>query len=133
MTLVLDASAMAEFLVSRGAGERIAARLREDGDLHVPHLVTVEVASVLRAWVRRGEIDGARAEGALQDLAIFPAERWAAEPLLPRMWELRDNLSAYDATYVALAEALGADVLSADLRLTRAAADAGARCRVVVL
>ena len=131
MTLVLDASALAEFLVSREAGERVAARLREDDDLHVPHLAVVEVASVLRAWVRRGEIDSARAEGALEDLAVFPAERWPAEPLLARMWELRENLSAYDATYVALAEALGADVLSADARLGRAAVDAGARCRVV--
>jgi predicted nucleic acid-binding protein len=133
MTLVLDASALAEFLVSRDAGERVASRLRDDDDLHVPHLVTVEVASVMRRWARLGVIDPDRGAAALADLAAFPAERWPADPHLGRIWELRGNLSAYDATYVALAEALDASLLTGDARLARAAADAGARCRVVAV
>lgn len=131
MNLVLDASVVAELLVSSKAGRRVVPHLHGDDDLHMPHLMAVEVASVLRAWMRRGEIDRDRAEGALEDLAAFPAERWPAEPLLPRIWELRDNLSAYDAVYIALAETISANLLSADERLGRAASDAGARCRII--
>jgi predicted nucleic acid-binding protein len=133
MPLVLDASAVAEYLVASALGDVAAVHMAEHpGDLHVPHLAAVEVTSVLRAWVRRGEMAGSRAEGALADLADLPARRWPVEPLLGRVWELRDNVTAYDAAYIALAEALDADVLSADDRLAPAV-DGRSTCRVIPL
>lgn len=118
--LVLDASVIAEYLVASPlgvrAGERMAAHA---GELHVPHLAVVETASVLRGWVRRGDLLADRADVALVDLGDLPARRWPAEPLLDRMWELRDNTTAYDACYLALAEMLGARLLTADARLAR--------------
>lgn len=132
MTAVVDASALVEYLVGLGRGATVAALAKGYDDLHVPGIAAVEVASALRGLVRRGQLGEERARLALGDLAAFPAERWPAEPLLARMWELRDTLSAYDATYVALAEALGADLITCDERLGRAAGDAGARCRVVL-
>jgi predicted nucleic acid-binding protein len=132
VTAVVDASALVEYLAGLGRGERVAAVVEEHDDLHLPGIAAVEAASALRGLVRRGQLDEARARLALDDLTAFPAERWPAEPLLARMWELRGTLSAYDATYVALAEALGADLVTCDERLGRAAGDAGARCRVVL-
>lgn len=89
--------------------------------LHIPHLAVIETASVLRSWVNRGRTTGDRAGAALRDLASFPARRWRSEATLTRVWELRDNFSAYDATYVALAEELDATLLTCDARLARAA------------
>ena len=121
MASVVDASSLAEYLVGSPVGRRVAEALEADeGGLHLPHLAVVEVTSVLRAWVRRREIPERRAAAALTDLADFPARRWPAEPLLPRVWELRDAVSAYDATYVALAEALDARLVTGDARLARA-------------
>ena len=132
MTAVIDASALVEYLVGLGRGATVAALAATHDDLHLPGIAAVEVASALRGLVRRGELGEARARLAVGDLIAFPAERWPAEPLLARVWELREALSAYDATYVALAEALGADLVTCDERLARAAPDAGVRCRVVV-
>ncbi len=132
MTAVVDASALVEYLAGLGRGERVAALAATHDDLHLPAIASVEVASALRGLVRRGQLDEARARLALVDLTAFPAERWPAEPMLTRMWELRDTLSAYDAAYVALAEGLGADLITCDERLGRAAGDAEVRCRVVV-
>lgn len=133
MTLVLDASVVAEFLVASTPGMAVAERIAEhDGALHLPHLAVVETASVLRTWVRRGEVSEQRAATALTDLADLPAQRWPTEPLLTRMWELRDNATAYDASYVALAELLDADLLTADRHLARGLT-ALTRCRIVVL
>lgn len=121
MALVLDASVVAEFLVSSSAGTSAASRMAEhDGDLHVPHLAVIETTSVLRTWVRRGEMSDQRASSAVADLADLPARRWPSELLLPRVWELRDNITPYDATYVALAELLDATLLTRDGRLARA-------------
>src|SRR5690349_16147642 len=132
MALVVDASVLAEFLVGSAVGQRASSTMSlHAGELHVPPLAIVETASVLRAWERRGDITAARASSALEDLAEFPAKRWAAEALLPRVWELRSNVTAYDACYVALAEALGADLLTADRRLARAL-DGVTSCRVNV-
>lgn len=123
--LVVDASALVELLLGRAAEAQVAQHLRaHDFDLHAPHLVGVEVASALRRIVAVGEADAPRATDALTDLLDLPLERYAHEALLPRAWTLRDNLSAYDATYVALAEVLedgGAPLLTADRRLARAA------------
>lgn len=119
--LVVDASALAEYLVGSPRGRRAAEHMSiHFGDLHVPHLAIAEVASVLRSWVARDEITEQRARGALEDLAVFPAMRYESEPLLPRVWQLRHNLSAYDAHYVALAEALGGPLLTGDARIPRA-------------
>lgn len=132
MTLVLDASAIAEFLVSSAVGQVVAAQMEDHvGELHCPHLAVIETASVLRAWVRRGELPEPRASAALVDLVDLPARRWPGEDLLARMWELRDDVTAYDAAYVALAEMLDADLLTTDRRLARGV-EGIADCRVLV-
>ena len=121
MTAVVDASALAAFLVHNKIGPAVAAAMMPHSqDLHVPHLAVVETAFVLRGLVRGGQLTAARAERALADLAGFPARRWPHEPLLGRAWQLRDSISAYDATYVALAEALGAALITQDARLATA-------------
>ncbi len=89
-------------------------------------------ASVLSEYLVGSRLPADRAAVALDDLADFPAHRWPAEPLLPRIWELRDNLTAYDATYVALAESLDATLLTADVRLARGA-EGRARCPVMLI
>lgn len=123
--LVVDASALVELVLGRAAEARVAEHLRAHAfELHAPHLVGVEVASALRRIVALGETDAPRAKDALTDFLDLPLERYAHEALLPRAWTLRANLSAYDATYVALAEVLddgGAPLLTADRRLARAA------------
>jgi len=80
------------------------------------------VLHALRRWVLRGSVDAARAQRALDSLAELPLVRYAHRPLSPRVWSLRDRLSAYDATYVALAEGLEATLLTSDARLERGAA-----------
>lgn len=88
--------------------------------LHAPHLLSVEVTQVLRRYVRTGVVDRTLAEGALIDLDELDVARYDHEPLLPRMWELRDDVTAYDAAYIALAEALAAPLLTLDERLADA-------------
>lgn len=132
MTLVVDASVLAEYLVGRPLGVAAASVLHGDSAVHMPHLAIVETASVLLGWSLGGRLRSERARTALTDLADFPGTRWPAEPLLPRVWELRDKLSAYDATYVALAEALDASLLTADARLARAI-EGHAECDVQLL
>lgn len=89
--------------------------------LHAPHLLDVEAAQVIRRYAANGEIDSARGRLALADLADFPLRRYPHNFLLPRIWDLRNNLTAYDAAYVALAEALDAPLLTRDRRLAAAA------------
>ena len=93
-------------------------------------LIDLEVTSVWRGLVRGGRVPAARVEAALDDLRDLPIQRVEHTSLLPRCWELRENLSAYDATYVALAEALDAPLVTADARLARAP---GPRCTVTVV
>lgn len=120
-TLILDASAMSEFLVNSPRGEQVGRLFADSSaEVHFPELCFVETTSVFRKWVQRGEVPVARARHALDDLADFPAISWSAEPLLGRIWDLRDNFSAYDATYVALAEALAGCLVTGDVRLARA-------------
>ena len=95
----------------------------------MPHLADTEVLSALRGLVTSGNVSPDRANQALQDLGSLPARRWPAKELSERVWELRHSMTAYDATYIALAEALGADLLTCDARLARAAAGV-ARCAV---
>lgn len=119
--IVLDASALVELLLGTAQGREIGERIADPTlSIHVPHLADVEVAQVLRRYVRDGAIDSRDAEGALDNLRALDLERHGHEPLLDRVWALRDNLSAYDAVYVALAEALDGTLLTCDARLSRA-------------
>lgn len=119
--IVLDASALLELLLGTEAGRLIASRIADPTlALHAPHLADVEVAQALRRYVREGELDAASAANALADLRALDLERHAHEPLLDRVWALRENVTAYDAVYVALAEALEAPLVTCDGRLARA-------------
>jgi predicted nucleic acid-binding protein len=123
---VLDASAVIELLLGSERGHAIAARIAEPSlALHIPHLADLEVAQALRRYVRDGDLDARRAEEALADLRSLDVERHAHEPLLDRVWALRTNLTAYDAVYLALAEALDTSVLTCDARLSRSPVAAG--------
>lgn len=129
--IVVDASALLEVLLNTSAGSGIAGRLFADGEtLHAPHLLDLEIAQVLRRYARVGGLDATRGSQALDDLADLPLARYPHEPFLARIWELRDNLTAYDAAYVALAEALGAPLVTRDAAL---AAPRVHRARVEVL
>jgi predicted nucleic acid-binding protein len=126
--MVVDASALLEVLLRTSASAMVEERLFAAGEtLHAPHLIDVETAQVLRRYAAGGEIDGDRGRAALDDLADFPLRRYPHDFLLPRVWALRHNLTAYDAVYVALAEALGAPLLTRDRRL---AAASGHRAQV---
>ena len=119
--IVLDASAAVELLLATANGDRVVERIADPAaSIHVPHLLSVEVAQVLRRLVAAGTVSRARAAGALDDLADLDAERYPHEPFLPRMFALRDNLTAYDAAYVALAEVLAAPLVTFDGRLAGA-------------
>lgn len=120
--IVVDASALLEVLLRTPMAEAIEARLFDAREsTHAPHLLDVEVTQVLRRYAAGGEIDEDRGRAALADLGDFPLRRYPHGFLLPRVWELRNNLTAYDAVYVALAEALDAPLLTCDRRLATAA------------
>jgi predicted nucleic acid-binding protein len=119
--IVLDASAIVEWLLRLPRAPVVDERLsRRHESLHVPHLVDVEVAQVIRRLTRRGLADGVRGRQALEDLADLDLVRHPHDVLLPTIWRLRDNLTTYDAAYVALAEALDAPLLTLDARLAAA-------------
>jgi predicted nucleic acid-binding protein len=119
--IVLDASAVVELLLGTELGRWIAVRIADPAlGLHAPHLMDVEVAQALRRYVQEGELDRGTARAALADLHSLDIERHAHEPLLDRVWALRENLTAYDAVYVALAEALDATLMTCDGGLARA-------------
>jgi predicted nucleic acid-binding protein len=127
--IVVDASAFLDVLLRTPAAAAIERHLFADGQtLHAPHLVDLEIAQVLRRYSLNREISAARGVEALQDFAAFPIERYSHLPFLPRVWELRASLTAYDAAYVALAEVLDAPVLTSDARLGRTR---GHRARII--
>lgn len=129
--IVLDASAALEIALRTGPGARIRRRIADRAEtLHAPHLIDLEVAQVLRRYERLEDLSPASAEAALQDFSDLPLERYPHDPLLPRIWELRRNATAYDAAYVALAEALKATLLTAD---TKMASLPGLRARIEVV
>lgn len=116
--IVVDASAVLEILLQTETAGPVMSRLfRRPEKFHVPHLLDVEVVQVLRRYVLRRQMQAARAEEALRAYAILPLERYSHEFLLGRMWQLRTNLSAYDASYVALAELIDAPLITRDGRL----------------
>ena len=119
--IVLDASAAVEVLLQTAAGAPMTERLLDPAEsLHAPHLLDIEVAQILRRFVRQGELAPDRARQALDDLASLPLERYSHEILMSRVWTLRENLTAYYAAYVALAEVLEATLLTRDGRIARA-------------
>jgi predicted nucleic acid-binding protein len=129
--IVVDASALVIALTmvdGPGAGAR--ARLRADVDQHAPHLIDIEVVAALGNRLARGSLPRSGAEDALADLAALRIRRYPHLALLPRIWELRHNLTPHDAAYVALAEVLGAPLVTADARL---AAAPGPRCTFELL
>lgn len=125
MTLVIDSGLVAAALVDSGPAGTWADQLLATDDLAAPHLMPVEVANVLRRATMSGEISADTASIAHADLLSLRVELFSYEPFATRVWELRDNVTAYDGWYVALAESLGARLATLDLRLSRAA---GLRC-----
>ena len=119
--IVVDASALVDVLRRSNGSRAIEDRLLDPREsLHAPHLIDLEVAQVLRRYVGRGDMGAHRGAQALDDLRSFPITRYEHEPFLPRIWSLRENLTAYDAAYVALAEGLDATLLTRDGRLAQA-------------
>lgn len=119
--IVLDASAAIDWLLQTPAGQRIEQRIYSRHEsLHAPHLLDLEVGQVLRRLAREGAVPAHRADQAIEDLLDLRIARYPHFLLLPRIWQLRHNLSAYDAAYVALAENLGARLLTRDARLASA-------------
>lgn len=119
--IVLDASAALELLLQTAAGRVIATRIADSATgLHAPHLIDIEVAQALRRYVRESELDPAEGAAALNDLRALDVQRHAHEPFLERVWELRQNVSAYDAVYLALTEVLDGVLLTCDGRVARA-------------
>lgn len=117
--IVLDASAAVEWLLQTSAGLQIERRIYSRNEsLHSPHLVDIEVAHVLRRFAAGGRISAKRAEEALRDMHALRITRYAHDVFLLRIWHHRQNLSGYDAAYVALAENLGAPLITRDKRLS---------------
>jgi predicted nucleic acid-binding protein len=126
---VLDASVAVTALTAPGSA---AADLLsgDDAAFQVPSIFDAEVLSALRGLVRGEKFAGAAATELVADLMVLPVDRWHMSPLLPRMWELRENLTAYDAAYVALAELTGAVLVTGDERIT---ASPGAHCDIQIV
>lgn len=128
--LVVDASVLAPALADDGpAGDVARARLRRQM-LVAPELIDLETVSVIRRQLQVGRLDARRAALALTDLVELPLRRTSHRPMLARCWELRENVTVYDAAYVALAELLDVVLVTADMRLARTP---GARCQFEVL
>jgi predicted nucleic acid-binding protein len=119
--IVVDASALLESLLRAPAAVAVERRLFDPRQtLHAPHLLDVEVTQVICRYAANGEIEGERGRAVLADLADFPLRRYPHHFLLQRVWDLRNNLTAYDGVYVALAEALDAPLLTRDRCLAAA-------------
>jgi predicted nucleic acid-binding protein len=119
--IVLDASAAVDWLLQTPAGRRIETRIYSRSEsLHTPHLLDLEVAQVLRRLVREHVVSAQRAYEAIEDLLDLRITRYQHFVLLPLIWQLRQNMSAYDAAYVVLAEKLGGTLITRDARLASA-------------
>ena len=125
--LVVDASVLAPAIADQGAdGDRCRDAIRGQV-LAAPDLLRVEVLSVLRRHAARGSITALQARNAVADLLALPLSVYPTAALLSRCWQLRGNVTAYDATYIALAEALGCVVITCDAKLANAP---GPRCQI---
>lgn len=129
--IVLDASVLANFVGDDGPdGVQARSAVVDSGEGAIPDLADVETVAVLRKrWIGK-TITARRFSAAIEDLSDAPFLRYPARPLLRRAYELRSNVTAYDAMYVALAEVLDCELLTADARLARAT---GLRCPVRLL
>lgn len=128
--IVADSSAVVEVLLNTPSGLEIRRRFELEEAIHVPHLLDLEVLQVLRRYARTSILDDQRVAEALQDFEDLPLRRHSHRVLLPRIWELRHNLTAYDAAYLALAEILDAPLITRDRAF---ASIKGHRARVLVL
>jgi predicted nucleic acid-binding protein len=123
--IVLDASAAVDWLLQTSAGQNIEQRIYSRNEtLHAPHLLDLEVTQVLRRLALQGVVSAHRADEAVRDLLDLRITRYPHLVLLPRIWQLRHNFSAYDAAYIVLAEKLGAALVTRDARLTSASGHA---------
>jgi len=123
--IVLDASAAVDWLLQTSAGRRIENRIYSRNEtLHAPHLLDLEVTQVLRRLLREDVVPAKRADEAVRDLLDLRIARYPHLVLLPRIWQLRHNFSAYDAAYIVLAEKLGAPLITRDRRLASASGHA---------
>lgn len=128
--LVVDASCLFEVLTGATRAEPIRQRLALDEEHAAPHVIDVEVFSVIRRERRLGRLDQTAADQAVADLETWPGERFGHRFLLARAWELRESVRGWDAMYAALAEALDAILLTTDGRLGAAR---GPECTIEVL
>lgn len=116
--MVLDASGAVELLLNTTAGKRLATRLADDSEVvHAPHLIDLEITQVLRRYTHHGMLHARSGALALARWRGLDVQRYSHEPFLDRIWQLRDNVTAYDAVYVALAEALSTVLVTGDRRL----------------
>lgn len=116
--MVLDASGAVELLLNTASGRKLRTRLADEDEIvHVPHLIDLEIAQVLRRYALHRALDDRAGALALQRWRDFDVERYPHEPLLDRVWQLRANVSAYDAVYIALAEALSTILVTGDRKL----------------
>jgi predicted nucleic acid-binding protein len=118
--LVVDASAVLEAIVALDPAPGLVERLAGDGDLHAPHLIDVELLHALRRLNELGELTDERASDARADFRDLAIVRYPHVFLSDRIWELRHNLTANDAAYAALAEALDVTLITCDKRLSEA-------------
>ena len=119
--IVADASVVVELLIAGGEAAALSDLLFADEPVAAPHLLDLEVAQVLRRWSLRGALDDERARQALEDLLALPIARQPHDLLVERVWALRENLTAYDAAYLALAELLDARLVTLDRGLAAVA------------
>lgn len=129
--IVVDASAVVELLLGTAVGARVGRRVADvETETSAPSLIDIEVINALRGLVHSGNIEEQRALKAIEHLLDLAVSRWPHETLLPRIWQLRHNLTAYDAAYVALADGLGATLLTTDRSI---AAAPGIECEIEVI
>lgn len=118
--IVIDTSALIDALLGRPVKPDLLARLADDGDLHAPHLIDVEILHALRRLALTGVVAEDRLADARTDIADITLTRYPLGSLADRVWQLRHHLTAYDATFIALAETLNAPLITCDRRLARA-------------